>query len=327
MNFQLFFHFEKNIPKMILKDQHVRLGTNVSYSLITDVVNDYFTRETSPGSFKFVWTDKNEKNEELVNLAGGPDLDFGKCKFRITIPNEFKAGDNKVLKIYIGKKNNKEEFILKVFMTILEKQSQKKSQKNLPRKPSKKNIDDKLRDDIKNNPDGNVDDSNVASELVLPHWCNKENWEEKTEKSYNDYEVLRIKKRPDTRDSSGKSFKYTAYLNEDNIFLLKERKNEKANYTWNMMKQRWWLYYVWLINGGLVQHRIDKKNNRLITVDDLFSESNKAIKPEDVEVIEITARSVAMSVFLQQKNLIQSIGENKNSREDNLANYDENAEL
>ena len=72
------------------------------------------------------------------------------------------------------------------------------------------------------------------------------------------------------------------------------------------MKQRWWIYFVWLINGGLVQHRIDKSKNRLLTVEDLQSDDAKKIKPEDVEVLELSARSVAMCVFLQQKNLLQN---------------------
>ena len=145
---------------------------------------------------------------------------------------------------------------------------------------------------------------------------------EKTSYSFNEYEVLRIKKVRDTRDTTGKSWKYTAYLNEENIFLLKERKNEKANYTWNQMKQKWWMYYVWLINGSLVQHRIDKSKNRLLSVQDLESEEAKNIKPDDTEVLEITARSVAMCVFLQQKALQPK---SQNTRSDNLANFDEDA--
>ena len=47
-----FFYFQKNIPKMELKDQHVHINSNYSYNLITDVVNDYFTREENKGTFK-----------------------------------------------------------------------------------------------------------------------------------------------------------------------------------------------------------------------------------------------------------------------------------
>ena len=61
-------------------------------------------------------------------------------------------------------------------MTILEKQKTKTKQRSLPSKPSQKAIEDKLRDDIKTNPDGNVDDQNISSDLVLPHWSNSENW-------------------------------------------------------------------------------------------------------------------------------------------------------
>ena len=162
---------------------------------------------------------------------------------------------------------------------------------------------------------------------IVPIWTNKTDWEERTKKSYNDYEVLRLRKNPDPRDPTGKAYKYRAFLNEENIFLLKERKNERANYTWNMIKQRWWVYFLWLINGGLVQHRIDKSKNRLLVIEDLDSEIGKNIKPQDVEVIEIAARSVAMCVFLQQKNLLQNIS-NTNTRSDqSVVNYDEDATL
>ena len=43
-----------------------------------------------------------------------------------------------------------------------------------------KAIEDKLRDDIRPNSDGNVDDQSVSSDLVLPTWVSRENWEEKT---------------------------------------------------------------------------------------------------------------------------------------------------
>ena len=322
--FPTFFYFEKNIPKMELMDQHVNINGIYSYTLLTDAVNNYFTRDEHRGFHKFVWLSKDEKTEEKVDLSGGPDLHFGKCKFRIKVPDKFKAGERKILKVVFGKSPNKEDFILKVHMTILEKQKTKTKQRTLPSKPSQKAIEDKLRDDIKTNPDGNVDDQNISSDLVLPHWSNRENWEDNTKHPFNEYEVLRIKKTRDPRDTSGKSFKYTAYLNEENIFLLKEKKNEKANYTWNMMKQRWWIYFVWLINGGLVQHRIDKSKNRLLTVEDLQSDDAKKIKPEDVDVLELSARSVAMCVFLQQKNLLQNTSP-KTSRDDNLVNFDQDS--
>ena len=51
----------------------------------------------------------------------------------------------------------------------------------------------------------------------------------------------------------------------------------------------------------------------------------KKIKPIDTEVLEITARSVAMCVFLQMKAL-QNNNQNQ-SRTDNLVNYDEDATL
>ncbi len=64
---------------------------------------------------------KMKKNEEKVDLSGGPDLHYGKCKFRIKVPDKFKAGERKILKLIFGKNPNKEDFILKVHMTILEK--------------------------------------------------------------------------------------------------------------------------------------------------------------------------------------------------------------
>ena len=51
-------------------------------------------------------------------------------------------------------------------------------------------------------------------------------------------------------------------------------------------------------------------------------DANKNIKPDDTEVLEITARSVAMCVFLQQKALQPK---SQNTRSDNLANFDEDA--
>ena len=33
--------------------------------------------------------------------SGGPDLHFGKCKFRIKVPDKFKAGERKILKVIL----------------------------------------------------------------------------------------------------------------------------------------------------------------------------------------------------------------------------------
>ena len=308
---------------MELKDQHANIGSNYSYNLITDVVNDYFTRDENKGYFKFLWTSTKDKNQEIVDLSGGPDLLNGTCKFRVKIPDKFKAGERKILKIVIGKNENNEDFVLKVHTTILDKQKSKVRERILSKKPSQKKIKDKLRDDVKTNSGGNIDDQNISSELVLPVWVNRDDWELKTSHSFNEYEVLRLKKDRDIRDLTGKAYKYRAFLNEENIFLLKERKNERANYTWNMIKQRWWVYFLWLINGGLVQHRIDKSKNRLLTIEDTESDEDKQIKPEDVDVLEIAARSVAMCVFLQQKNLLQNVSQRSSRSDQNIVNYDE----
>ena len=40
------------------------------------------------------------------------------------------------------------------------------------------------------------------------------------------------------------------------------------------MKQKWWMVMS-LINGSLVQHRIDKSKNRLLSVQDLERRSKK----------------------------------------------------
>ena len=80
-------------------------------------------------------------------------------------------------------------------------------------------------------------------------------------------------------------------------------------------------------NVNLLDIVIDKSKNRLLAIEDLESEIGKNIKPQDVEVIEIAARSVAMCVFLQQKNLLQNIS-NTNTRSDqSVVNYDEDATL
>jgi|TARA_Y100000294_G_C8559143_1_gene338395 hypothetical protein len=320
-----FFYFQKNVPKMELKDQHANIGSNYSYNLITDVVNDYFTRDENKGYFKFLWTSTKDKNQEIVDLSGGPDLLNGTCKFRVKIPDKFKAGERKILKIVIGKNENNEDFVLKVHTTILDKQKSKVRERILSKKPSQKKIKDKLRDDVKTNSGGNIDDQNISSELVLPVWVNRDDWELKTSHSFNEYEVLRLKKDRDIRDLTGKAYKYRAFLNEENIFLLKERKNERANYTWNMIKQRWWVYFLWLINGGLVQHRIDKSKNRLLTIEDTESDDDKQIKPEDVDVLEITARSVAMCVFIQQKNLLQNVSQRNTRSDQDIVSYDEDS--
>lgn len=322
-----YFYFEKNIPKLELKDQHVNIGSSYTYNLLTDVVNDYFTREENKGYFRFEWSSEKDKNNEPVDLAGGPDLLYGKCKFRVKIPKQFKAGDKKILKFIIGNKLGGEDFVLKVHMTILQNQTsvQRKKEKILPVRPKPKEIEDKLRDDIKSSPEGKIDDQNVSSDLVLPRWLNRQNWKDTTGTEHNEYEVLRIKKSRDSNDPSGNSWKYSAYLNEENIFLLKERKNERANYTWNQIKQKWWMYFVWLINGTLVQHRIDKSKNRLLSIEDSEGEEAKKIKPMDTEVLEITARSVAMCVFLQMKSLQNTA--QRETRSDNLVNYDDDAKL
>ena len=50
------------------------------------------------------------------------------------------------------------------------------------------------------------------------------------------------------------------------------------------------------------------------------------VKPDDIEVLEITARSVAMCVFLQQKHLSMHTAKNPRSSE-NLESYNESDSL
>jgi hypothetical protein len=86
-----------------------------------------------------------------------------------------------------------------------------------------------------------------------------------------------------------------------------------------MIKQKWWMYYFWQVNGSLVQYRIDKSKNR---VQHILNEDAIKIDIDEVKVIEITAHSLAMCVFLQQRSL-----SNKTGAERNVTNYVENEQF
>ena len=51
---------------MELMDQHVNINGSYSYTLLTDAVNNYFTRDEHRGFHKFVWLSKDEKTEEKL---------------------------------------------------------------------------------------------------------------------------------------------------------------------------------------------------------------------------------------------------------------------
>lgn len=86
-----------------------------------------------------------------------------------------------------------------------------------------------------------------------------------------------------------------------------------------MIKAKWWMYYFWQVNGSLVQYRIDKSKNR---VQHIQNENEDKIEIDEVKIIEITAHSLAMCVFLQQRSLI-----NRSSTERTVTNYEENEQF
>jgi len=316
--FPSYFLFEES-KKTELKDQHVQVGRNYSYKLTTDVVDDYLTRDDDKGYFKLVW--ENKDNDEIVQVFGGPDIINGICKFRIEIPKEFEVGENKILKIIISNPKQKEDFVLKVFCTILEKQQKKPAKKrNISQTTNKHKIKDVLRDDIRTSSQGEIENKETTTDLVIPTWVNAEKWKEISETEANEYSVLFLKKTRDPKSPEGKVvYNYKAYLYDENIFLLKEKSKEKPNYTWLMIKQKWWMYYFWQVNGSLVQYRIDKSKNR---VQHILNEDAIKIDIDEVKVIEITAHSLAMCVFLQQRSL-----SNKTGAERNVTNYVENEQF
>jgi len=317
--FPSYFLFEQS-KKTELKDQHVHIGKNYSYKLSTDVVDDYLTRDNDRGLFKLVW--ENKENDDVVLVSGGPDIINGVCKFRIEIPNEFEVGENKILKIIISNKKNQEDFVLRIFCTILEKQSQNTIKNRSISKSSKnKKIKDILRDDIRTSSQGEIENKEATTDLVIPQWVNAEDWKKIKETDPNEYSVLFLTKNRDPKSPEGKIvYNYKAYLYEENIFLLKERSKEKPNYTWNMIKQKWWMYYFWQVNGSLVQYRIDKSKNRTPYTN---NENGEKVDIDEVKVIELVANSLAMCVFLQQRNLVA----NKVGTERNVTTYDENEQF
>lgn len=316
--FPTFFYFEQN-KKTELKDQHVQIGKNYTYKLTTDVVDDYLTRDDNKGYFKLVW--ENKDNDEVVQVSGGPDIINGICKFRLEIPNNFNIGENKILKIIISNQKEKEDFVLRVFCTILEKQSQFREKKRKISRTSKKNqIKNVLRDDIRTSSQGEIESKETTTDLVIPIWVNAEKWKEISDTEPNEYSVLFLKKNRDPKSPEGKViYNYKAYLYEENIFLLKEKTKERPNYTWLMIKAKWWMYYFWQVNGSLVQYRIDKSKNR---VQHIQNENEDKIEIDEVKIIEITAHSLAMCVFLQQRSLI-----NRSSTERTVTNYEENEQF
>ena len=239
------FYFSKNQKNKITHSSPINKEPRVS--LDTDVVNDYFTRENSPGEIKF-------SNNELVKVHS---LEFGKLNLVLQYPEETKPGDDFDLEISITDDNNN-EFINNLSLVALEHQTSNGKKEN-PKTKDKTDPKGKKETPSAGLPDVTPfhhENTDSGYPVAPPDW----NWDNKTS--------LEIK---------GDNW----YINMGNIYLESEmKKADKAD----VELYKAWFEIALLLYGLSIKKTLDEEKD-LEETDKLANLSLKSIAPTVIPVL------------------------------------------
>ena len=213
-----YFDFKKKLEKDEIYKRDGNINKRLRFDLVTDAVDDYFSREESNGKLDIAVSIKAngsaERFIEQENLIYSKYQNNGHLLFSLKIPEEVKVGDVILLKIKISddEPTRKNPWVLSSEINILSAAMPKKHEN-----PRKKKKEDKGN---KQKPTG----------FTLPNvqWVERKDW---TNHGFDDHSAMKAdyggKK---TQGSDKKEYEeWDFYLNQDNIHLQNELKVTAAN--------------------------------------------------------------------------------------------------
>jgi hypothetical protein len=241
-------YFKLIKPKKIeLLEKHVPINMRFRVQFDTDVSNDYFDRDNSPGIFN-VFLNENEVQDYLLSLNNGI------ANLTVTLPKGCKIGEKYEYRVKVSDDNHFEPFI-EEFLVIIEKSIKNKRKGPNPREEKPRGKGKEKGEDRKNTPG-----------LNLPKiWDIKSGEWEKY--GFDKASVIKV----DYDDEKG----YEFYINIDNIHLqteIKGTKNtEKAEYLIARYRYGMALLAISILNylENHTSESVDEKNTLKIVADTL----------------------------------------------------------
>ena len=285
--FPTFFEFKSLKGK---KDQllTVSLPENkkLNLSLITDVKDNYFSRNSKKGYWEFF--ELIEGSRKKIKSFSGPNLKDGLCTFtNIKTSTEFIPGNliNIGIEIY-DKKENKDGYKLNANVIINSKQIKPKKPKKHPKpKPPyipKNNFQGKtIIEELKQNPI-------IAKPLV------KDEWQRYTQTDWHEEEVSHLRRNP-IPGNPGETV-YELFYNRDNIHLINEintnssRKNPKE-----VIIKKYEMTLSILTMFTIMRYRKDKEDNFLKKI--YSNETEDRVEIQETDAVDVTLRYYAIQMF------------------------------
>ena len=189
--FPTFFKLKKEFSNKKPKLAHVNKRFMVQY--VTDAENDYFSRDTEPGTFR-LFADDTLVEEKSINLWNGI------ASLNVTLPHNCTIDSVIQYKTIIDDPSRAQAFEEEFFVKVI--------------KPGKKHDGEgKERKDPSDDKSG--DDTDSTSKLALPHII-KVRSDEWAKHEFNEYSALKVL-------WNGTSYDYK--VNVDNVYLLNELKH------------------------------------------------------------------------------------------------------
>lgn len=242
------------LTRQITEDHPKECPKNVRFRINykTDAVNDYFDRDSDPGTFKLLVNGKEVENKQ-VNLW------VGTATLNVALPDWVNIGDRLHFESYITDVGRLEPFYSQFYIKVVEPISRKKGDNNGGgrRRPTGtdegNNGSDSSHLDLPNVIEVRKDD---------PNWINKQ---------FRDESALRV-----LDDGEGG---YDFYINMSNIHLLTEQKSNTSVDS-ELLNARY-KYGMVLIGIALLKDREEStsQDNEVVDVYDRIKVLTKAMSP------------------------------------------------
>ncbi len=295
--FPTYFCF-KELKNSKEKIQHIKreieIGKKISYDFSTDVVDEYFERQTQPGKLEVEWV-LNDKKIEPRSWSG-PFLQRGNCKVsKIELPEDIKPGDFIDLNFKISDKENIDGFSLTSSLIVKPKQKKIKKETQKKQKENKEKIIPEGSQGI-----NTVDE--VIQNPIIAQYVSENEWEQKCGYKWSAEEVLHVKKIDN---------KYYLFLNRNNKNLIKELDRASIKNPEKVILNKYRMGISLIAMFTLMQQRTDK-NIDGYDLDKITSENDDVeLEIKEEVIMKLVARNAGKGLFALGKYL-ESVGKIRN---------------
>ena len=295
--FPTYFCF-KELKNSKEKIQHIKreieIGKKISYDFSTDVVDEYFERQTQPGKLEVEWV-LNDKKIEPRSWSG-PFLQRGNCKIsKIELPEDIKPGDFIDLNFKISDKENIDGFNLTSSLIVKPKQKKVKKETQKKQKENKEKIIPEGSQGI-----NTVDE--VIQNPIIAQYVSENEWEQKCGYKWSAEEVLHVKKIEN---------KYYLFLNRNNKNLMKELDRASIKNPEKVILTKYRMGISLIAMFTLMQQRTDK-NIDGYDLDKITSENDDVeLEIKEEVIMKLVARNAGKGLFALGK-YMESVGKIRN---------------